>query len=60
MSPCPKKYLDPDPIGAPPEVVAQVILQSPPPKKWKYLEGQVKPRGRGNKKRVPDSDSADT
>ena len=49
MSPRPKKYLDPDPIGAPPEVVAQAILQSPPPKKWKYLEGQVKPKRRSTK-----------
>ena len=49
MSPRPKKYLDPDPIGAPVEVVAQAILQSPPPKKWKYLEGQVKPKRRSTK-----------
>ena len=56
MSPRPKKYLDPDPIGAPPEVVAQVILQSPPPKKWKYLEGQVKPRKQKNSKDCPGGD----
>ena len=50
MSPRPKKYLDPEPIGAHPEVVARVVLQMPPKKKWRYMDGQVKPSKRKKSK----------
>ena len=32
----------PEPIDASPEEIARVVLNTPPPKRWKYMERRAK------------------